>query len=216
MVKAVIFDLDGLLINSEVVAFKAVNAIAAEYGKKIDMDDYTVNFLGRTVLKSMEYIVEKFNLTVSAEYLYEKYKVIEDANTSAGIPLKPYGKEILEFLKENRVKMIIASGSSRDRAKTLLEKNNVLDLFDDMIFSYEVPRGKPYPDIFLAACEKIGVEPDEAVVLEDSEAGIDASYSANIPVICIPDLKYPDEEHANKCLKVFPSLYEVIELFKSE
>lgn len=70
--------------------------------------------------------------------------------------------------------------------------------FDDFVFGSEGKRGKPYPDIFLKACEKLNEKPYEAVVLEDSEAGIQAASDAHIPVVCIPDLKYPSDDYTSK------------------
>lgn len=86
--------------------------------------------------------------------------------------------------------------------------------FDDFVFGSEGKRGKPYPDIFLKACEKLNVKPDEAVVLEDSEAGIQAASDVHIPVICIPDLKYPSDDYTSKPAAVLESLNDVGRLFK--
>ncbi len=212
MLKAVLFDLDGVLIDSEPVAYRVCEMLANEYGYTIPLTEYTTKYLGRTVVKSMEYMVNRFNLPVSVDELHKRYLKEEEKNTNAGIPLKPYAKEILVHLKEKGIKTIVASSSSRTRAETLLEKNDILKYFDDMIFGYEVPRGKPYPDIFLAACEKLGVAPCEAIVIEDSEAGIDAAFSANIPVVCVVDMKRPNNEHVEKCLAVVDSLKEAEEV----
>ena len=82
---------------------------------------------------------------------------------------------------------------------------------DDIIYGFEVEHGKPASDIFLKTCEKLDVFPEEALVLEDSEAGIDSAYQAHIPVICIPDLKNPDDLHQKRCTPLLKSLDEVIE-----
>ena len=86
-----------------------------------------------------------------------------------------------------------------------------MQYMDDIIYGFEVEHGKPAPDIFLKACEKLDVLPEEALVLEDSEAGIDSAYQAHIPVICIPDLKNPDDLHQKRCTTLLKSLDEVIE-----
>ncbi len=212
MVKAVLFDLDGVLINSEIVAFKSINKIAGEFGHSVDIEEYTKSYLGRTVLKSMEHMVESFNLPISVDELYEKYLAEEEQNTINGIELKPYAEEVLKNLKGRNIKTIVASSSSRKRAETILNDNGVLNYFDDLIFGYEVPRGKPYPDIFIKACEKLGVKENEAVVIEDSEAGIDAAHSAKIAVICVVDMKVPDNAHKEKCVKVVSDLKEAEEI----
>ena len=127
-----------------------------------------------------------------------------------GIDLKPGAKELLQYLKHNGYKMIVASSSVRARAINLLTQNGIVEYFDDFVFGPEVKRGKPNPDIFLKAAEKLDEAPENCLVLEDSEAGIQAAYAANIPVICIPDLKKPSEEYVQKTTAVLGALDEVI------
>ena len=81
----------------------------------------------------------------------------------------------------------------------------------DSICGDEVTHGKPHPEVFLRACEKLGVNPSDAIVLEDSEAGIQAAYSGNIDVICIPDMKYPEQEFEKMTTKILDSLDQVID-----
>ena len=92
--------------------------------------------------------------------------------------------------------------------------HHILSYFDEIICGSDVQRGKPYPDIFLKACERLNVLPSEAIVLEDSEAGIQAAYDAKVPVYCIPDLKYPHEEYVQKASGIFSSLLDVIDLLE--
>ena len=80
----------------------------------------------------------------------------------------------------------------------------------EFVFGYEVKKGKPAPDIFLRACEKIGENPEDCLVLEDSEAGIEAAFSADIPVICIPDMKVPNQHFLDMTSVTLSSLDEVI------
>lgn len=214
MIKAVIFDLDGVIIDSEPIAYKNLQELANEYGKKITLKDYTANYLGRTIRMAMDTMVNSFKLSVNPEELHKKYLIKEKEKTDAGIPLKKGAKELLVYLKENGYKTIVASSSSRERAVKILTDNDVIKYFDDLIFGYEVPRGKPFPDIFLKACEKLQVKNTEAIVIEDSEAGIDAAFSAEIPLICIPDMKVPDKEHTKKTDYIFNNLFDVIEFIK--
>ena len=214
MIKAVIFDLDGVVIDSEPIAYSILQELAGAYGHSIPLKDYTTKYLGRTVAKGMETMISTFNLPISSDELLKKYFEKEKIKTEEGIPLKPGARELLTFLKNNGYKTIVASSSTRARAEKILADNDVLKYFDDLVFGYEVPRGKPYPDIFLKACEKLGVKKTEAIVLEDSEAGIDAAFSAEIPVICLPDMKVPDKKHLQKTAFVMDSLFDVIEYIK--
>lgn len=214
MIKAVIFDLDGVVIDSEPIAYSILQELAGQYGHAIPLEDYTTKYLGRTVAKGMQTMVESFNLPIEPDTLFEMYSHKEKIKNEEGIPLKPGAEDILKYLKQNGYKTIVASSSTRERAEKILADNGILEYFDDLVFGYEVPRGKPYPDIFLKACEKLEVTKTEAIILEDSEAGIDAGYSAGIPVICIPDMKVPDKNHINKTHLVVKSLYDVIDFLK--
>ena len=95
----------------------------------------------------------------------------------------------VNYLKDNNYKTIVATSSNRDRVDKILAQAKITEFFDDSICGDEVTKGKPNPEVFLKSCQKLGVNVDEAIVLEDSEAGIQASYDANIKVICIPDMK---------------------------
>ena len=92
----------------------------------------------------------------------------------------------------------------------ILKQHNLIEYFDEFVFGHEVKNGKPNPDIFIKACEKISENPEGCLVLEDSEAGIQSAYSANIPVICIPDMKMPDKSYLDMTKAVLNSLEDVI------
>ena len=216
MIKAVIFDLDGVVIDSEPVAYGILRDMVAPYGGDISLEEYTTQYLGRTVAMGMTTIKNTFDAPESEEELFEKYMAMERERVASGIPLKPGAKDILIYLKDKGIKTIVASSSVRERAEKILASHDILKYFDDLVFGYEVPRGKPHPDIFLKACEKLNVSPEEAIVLEDSEAGINASYSAGIPVICIPDMKYPQSQYKEMTSYIVESLYDAIKIIESK
>lgn len=105
----------------------------------------------------------------------------------------------------------MATSSTRKRVDHILGLADIIKYFDDSICGDEVTHGKPHPEVFLRACEKLGVNPSDAIVLEDSEAGIQAAYSGNIDVICIPDMKYPEQEFEKMTTKILDSLDQVID-----
>ncbi len=216
MIKAVIFDLDGLLIDSEPIAYGIMQDMIKPYGGFITLDDYINNYLGRTVKFSVDKITVDYKLKGTPEENLKEYFEIEEERIEKGIPLKKGGKELLVYLKENGYKTIVASSSVRERAEKILNSHNILEYFDDLVFGYEVERGKPYPDIFIKACEKLNVAPNEAIVLEDSGAGIEAGFSAGVPVICIPDLKAPQEDILSKASYVFSDLFKVIDFLEKQ
>ena len=141
---------------------------------------------------------------------------IEKKILDEGVDVMPGARELLLYLKENKYKTCVASSSARERSLKLLEKHDLVKFFDDFVFGPEVERGKPNPDIFLKAAEKVGMPPEKCLVLEDSQAGIQAAYSAGMKVICIPDLKYPTEEYVQKATAVKESLFDIIHYLNDE
>lgn len=212
MIKAIIFDMDGLLIDSEMVSYKCYRDLIESYGFKFTLEEYIKDYPGKQLITSLNFIKDHYHLDYDIEKIIDLFheretKYIEED----GVDLKPGAKELLKYLKEHHYKTIIATSSREERALSLLEKHHVMKYMDGIVYGHEVKHGKPAPDIFLKACEKLNVLPNEALVLEDSEAGIDSAYQAHIPVICIPDLKEPDEVHKNRTACLLSSLDQVIE-----
>lgn len=123
--------------------------------------------------------------------------------------------ELLTYLKAHDYKTVVATSSTRDRVDRILAQTGLIDYFDGSVCGDEVERGKPDPDIFLKACRKADVPPAQALVLEDSETGIEAAHSAGIPVICVPDMKYPAEEFAKKTYGIAESLSQVLAMLQA-
>lgn len=210
MIKAVIFDLDGLLLDTEIVAFKVYEELGERFSFTLTLPDFMQNFCGQPLRRNVAYCNERFHLPWSFEEAVEEVLRIEKRLLDEGVDVMPGAKELLAYLKENKYKTAVASSSARERSMKLLEQHNLVKYFDDFVFGPEVEKGKPNPDIFLKAAEKIAIEPELCLVLEDSQAGIQAAYSANMKVICIPDLKHPSEEYVKKATAVKDSLFDVI------
>ena len=210
MIDTVIFDLDGLLIDSEYSFYKMDENFLRRYDKTFSLDDYVKYHCGKTVIDNISLFIKKYDLPISLD---EGLKIINEdiqKDIDRGIPLKKGAKELLDYLKENRYKIVLATSSTKERALTLLEKDQVLDYFDCYVFGSDVKHGKPYPDVFLKAADIVDSDPKKCLVLEDSEAGIKAAYDAHIKVICIPDLKMPDNDHQKLLEAMLPSLDEVL------
>ena len=210
MTKAVIFDLDGLLVDTELISYKIYKEILAEIGCEFSLEDYAQKFSGKTVVQNIKHLIETYHLPWSAELGFSKVVEIEGRFVAQGVDLKPGARKLLSFLKKNNYKIAMASSSIEERALNILRQHNLVDSFDEMVFGYEVKRGKPAPDIFLRACEKLSAKPEDCLVLEDSEAGIQAAFSANIPVICVPDMKVPNQPYLEMTSATLSSLDQVI------
>lgn len=214
MIKAVIFDMDGLMINSERVTFEGYVKVMAEKGYTITEEFYK-KLLGKTLKTAYELFFQEYgNEFPMDEVLEQVHKYVADVFENDGVPLKKGLLELLQYLKSNNYLTIVATSSTRVRVDYILELANITQYFNDSICGDEVTHGKPNPEVFLRACQKLGVEPSEAIVLEDSEAGIQAASSANIPVICIPDMKYPEPEYEKMTTQILNSLDQIIDYLK--
>lgn len=210
MIKAVIFDLDGLLIDSEIISYKIYKEILNQFGHDFSIEEYAQNFSGKTEVKNVTNLIDTYSLPWTVDIGLNNVLEMESKFLAQGVALKTGAKELLEYLKDKCFKIAIASSSTEDRALTILRQHNIIEYFDEFVFGHEVKKGKPNPDIFLKTCDKLSEKPEECLVLEDSEAGIQAAYSASIPVICIPDMKVPNQHYLDMTKTVLRSLKEVI------
>lgn len=210
MKNTVIFDLDGLLIDSETISYRIYRDLAGEYHKDISMEEYVHNYSGKTEIRNMQTLIGVHGLPVSLEEGLAFAQKREKEYFRKGVALKQGARELLSYLKRRQYKIILASSSTKERAVGVLSRNGIGAFFDGMVFGEDVERGKPYPDIFEKACEYAGEPPQSCLVLEDSEAGIQAAYAAGIDVICIPDMKEPGEEFRRMETAELTSLADVI------
>lgn len=208
-IKSIIFDLDGLLINSEVVSYSIYQELLASHGHEFPLENYAQNYSGRAGILNMKNIIAEYNLPISFEEGLAQEELSEAKHIEKGIDLTAGALDLLEYLKHNNYEISLASSSTRERAITILKQNNIFDYFSHFTFGPEIDNGKPAPDIFLIACKKTGISSEETLVLEDSEAGVQAALSANIPVICVPDMKTPSDEVLEQTEAVLSSLHEV-------
>ena len=211
MLKAVIFDMDGLMVDTEMISFQCFRDIIESYGISFTKEEYIKSYPGRSLKTSIQYIKEHYHLDYNVDEKMDLFKTLEQKYMlQDGVELKSGLVSLLEYLKEHHYQTIVATSSHYDRASQIINSHNLMPYFDDIVCGPEVKHGKPFPDIFLKACEKLNVKVNEALVLEDSEAGIQTAYDAHIPVICIPDMKYPHDEYIKKVEKIYSSLEDVI------
>ena len=217
MNNAIIFDMDGLMINSEEITFLGYQKVMGNRGLTIDLDFYTT-LLGKPIIDIYEVFYKKYGNDIPIKKIInEVHDFVQNYFDINGVPLKAGLIDLLKYLKNHNYKTIIATSSTRERVEKILGNDgaNILKYFNDSICGDEVEKGKPNPEIFLKACNKLKVKPDNAIVLEDSQTGILAAYNAKIRCICIPDMKYPDQEYINKTYKLFNCLLDVLEYLKN-
>lgn len=210
MIKGVIFDMDGLMIDSERVTFYWYRQYLKKIGKDMTEEFYK-NLLGKTKDSCKDIMLEEYG----HNFEYDKcLKWVHDQMAiqfeTEGVPVKKGLISLLKYLKDNGYKTMVATSSDRNRVDVILKKAAIDTYFDGAICGDEVEHGKPDPEVFLKACDKINIKPVEGLVIEDSEAGIKAAYDGKIKVICIPDMKYPGKEYEEMTYKILENLEQVI------
>lgn len=215
MIRAVIFDMDGLLADTEMNSFRKLGEIVEEHGGTFEKEVYIRDYCGQTELANVTRLIDTYGLPMSAE---ECLKLVLDKEAEAireGVDLKDGSLELLNYLKDNGYHIAMATSSAKPRADLIVGPHDIMHYFEQVVYGPEVPRSKPAPDIFAKAVEKLGLKAEDCLVLEDSENGIRAAYAAGTPVICIPDMKMPRDEYKALCAAVLPSLHEVIDYLKT-
>ncbi len=211
--KLAIFDMDGLLIDTETVMMEENAKVMAEYGYQQNYDDY-IQSIGQADEEFFETLYRIYGPDYPAEEIarISRERQIERQRRD-GIVVKTGIRELLTFLREQDIPCCVATSTDRVLAKEFLEICSLDKYFDFIITAEDVPRSKPDPAIFLGACEIGHVDPENAIVFEDSQNGVLAGYRAGIPTICIPDIKQPEPYYAEKATKVVRSALDVPPLF---
>ena len=214
--KLVIFDMDGLMLDTEKAYFDA--CIQAVRRKNIQVDEsYLLASIGSTFFDMDGFLCHKTYETLDVEAIMEESlrACVEDM-CKKGAPKKKGLNELMEFLAERQIPMVVATSTERERAERLLKSASVGHRLRFILSGREVKRGKPFPDIFQEACKKAGVMPGQALVLEDSTNGALAAEAAGIPYILVPDMIEPTLHTAENALAVLRDLGEVKRLLEKE
>ena len=212
---AVIFDLDGLLADTEIISLKVYQELLKDFGIPFTEETYSREYSGHREEENQRFL-DTYDLPWNFDQTLEKVYELEARILAKGVNLKKGAKNLLAFLQREGIPIALATSSVESRARMILDSNGILSLFDHLVFAKDVKRSKPYPDIFLKACSDLNVLPENCLVLEDSEAGIEAASRAGIPVICIPDLKIPAQSFLNKTEQVFQDLDAVRDYLESK
>ena len=211
-IKAVLFDMDGVLIDTEKYLTKFWQQAAREAGLDLDITE----FYEFRSLASCFAAVE-FQKKYGSQYDYfairERRKELMNAHLAEhGIEMKPEVKETLQVLKERGYYIAVVTATDEERTKQYLSEIGIYDWFDSIICATMVERGKPFPDVYLYACERIGCRPEECMAVEDSPNGVAAASAAGCRTVMVPDLTLPDSELEKKVIGVRESLSGILTL----
>jgi HAD superfamily hydrolase (TIGR01509 family) len=212
-VKAALFDMDGLLIDSEAVYIVAMQAAARALDREMSLD-----FCHRMVG------VPRVECDVMVQELYgdgfdlEEFRGVYSANVrqlmEARVPIKAGVVGVLDFLAERGMPCGVATSALRATAESHLGRAGLLARFATLVARDDVERAKPFPDIYLEAARRLGVPPGNCIAFEDSSPGLTAAHAAGTMAIMVPDILQPSDEVRAKCLHIAPDMVAVERLLR--
>jgi HAD superfamily hydrolase (TIGR01509 family) len=185
-VKAVIFDLDGTLIDSMGVWQRIDVEFLAKRGLAVP-PSYAADICALSFRETAEYTIRRFNLRESPEALLDEWNAMAAHEYSCNVPLKPYAREYIAALRDMGVKLAVATSLSPPLCELVLKHNGIFDCFDSICFTDDVGRGKEFPDIFLHAASALGVSPENCLVFEDIAPAVKSAKEAGMSVIGVLD-----------------------------
>ena len=212
---AVIFDMDGVIFDTERVNMEGFIEVYDKYGYKMTEDIY-FTLIGRdrpSIIKSLHEIYgQEFP---DKEIFKECDAKLKTAIDLGKVPVKDGALEIFKYLRDNNYKMALATSSHKEKLEMQLKIHNLEEVFDEIVCADDVVRSKPDPSIFLAAARKLKVKPEQCIVIEDSPAGIEAAHNANMMSIHVEDLVKPNDKIKEYSEKQFKRLNEAREFIKN-
>jgi HAD superfamily hydrolase (TIGR01509 family) len=212
-VEAVIFDMDGLLIDTEAVYIKAYMAGAAIMGVEMPLA-FCHSMIGTPSPECDRMIQEFFGPAFPLDDFNGHVNGHAHRLLEAGVPVKPGAAELLAFLSERGLPLAVATSSSRRTTERHLGRAGLLGHFHALATRDDVVRGKPHPDIHLEAARRLGAAPERCLAFEDSNTGLTAAHAAGTMAIMVPDIMAPTDESRGKCLAVLPDLHAALGLLR--
>lgn len=212
-IKLCIFDMDGLLIDTERYAWdRAKKTIGKEYGVNVT-PQLSKDLMGLGVDAFVIRVKKEFGQDFPAlEYLDKIQKYYKNFCLNEEIPLRPGVLELFKYLKQNNIYISLGTSTAKRYGEVALKKAGIYDYFDFKVFGDQVKKGKPNPEIFLTSVNHFNLKPEECIVFEDTYAGSKGAYDGNINCILVPDLKEPNQEDKEKALAIVNSLQEAISI----
>jgi len=216
MLRTVIFDFDGVIIDSEILHFRAFNEVLAPLGASIIEQDYFKDYLGLTDLDCFKAVNSKFKLNLDNSGLEN---ILKEKSRSFRKLVKTSGKliegvcDFLTMLKQNNIPMAICSGALLAEIVLILDANKLKSFFEVIVSADQVKRGKPFPDCFLLTLQKLNekrtpaIQPGQCIVVEDSRWGLEAAQKAGMRTVAVTN-SY-DAKQLKMADKIVTSLSEL-------
>ncbi|SES87480.1 haloacid dehalogenase superfamily, subfamily IA, variant 3 with third motif having DD or ED/haloacid dehalogenase superfamily, subfamily IA, variant 1 with third motif having Dx(3-4)D or Dx(3-4)E [Enterococcus malodoratus] len=216
-VKGIIFDMDGLLFDTESIYCDANLVVAEKYDLPFTEEIYA-RFIGisdEEVWAELHKMFADHGKETVQKFIDESWGMAHDRFKIGNVDLKPGVHELLAYLEEKEIPRVLASSNVRPVIEILLEHAGIRDKFSDIISAEDVKFAKPDPEIFVIAADRLGIAAADGLVLEDSKNGILAAEGAGVPVVMVPDIVPPTAEIKEKTEAVLPTLHEVINFLEA-
>lgn len=210
--------MDGVILDSEKVYRMHWIQAGAEFGlSKSIMEPICDQVAGGTSDHTRQVYLEALGKDFPYDALRARtYQLMDAYIQENGLERKPGVIELLTFLKRKNIGTALATSTARERATRNLERAGILSYFDHLVFGDSIQRGKPYPDIYLKACEELGTSPEETMGVEDSINGIIASSTGGLFTVMVVDLIQPTQEVREKANRIYKSLFDIIDNWEEE
>lgn len=215
MIKAVIFDMDGLILDTEKHLVKYWCQAANEAGFPMQRE-HALNIRSLARKFAIPYLQGEFG--ESFDYVKirsRRMELMAQELSRTGLELKAGVKELLAYLKEKGIPAAVATATDFERTKDYLTRVGIFDSFDRIVCATMVESGKPKPDIYIYAAQQLGLPPEECMALEDSPNGVRSAAAAGCVTVMVPDLTQPDEELNRLIFAKADSLSDVAEIIES-
>ncbi len=216
MIKYVIFDMDGTLIDTEPLYEQSWRETGNKYGVYDAGDMYADFVCGRSLENARLALKDRYGKDFDTDGFIDTRMNRYRELIKSELKVKAGCRDILEFLKKHSISCAVATSTFTDLAIENLERVDILKYFSAIVTSSMVEHGKPAPDIFIEAGKRICAVTDQSIVCEDSYSGISAAYNAGMKPVFIPDRHLPNEETNRLAYATLNSLFDVIDLIKKE
>lgn len=214
MIEALVFDMDGLIFDSERIVQRSWEDSGEPLGLT-NMGSHIYNTLGMNAHSRREY----FEKAVGSHFPHEEFAELtrvrfREIVEQEGLPVKPGVRELITYAKDQGIKLAVATSTRREHASVHLKDAGLYDYFDGLVYGDMVHRSKPDPEIYVLACHSIEASAKRSIALEDSPAGIRSSHAAGMLPVMVPDLVQPPAEIEDLLFRRFETLLDVIPLLE--
>ena len=210
---AVVFDMDGLLLDTEPISRKTFVAACRVCNYEPDLKIYH-RCIGTNAKRTREILSEGYGPDFPYDEIQKVWLRGYEEATLQAIPIKPGAVSLLVYLEQRQLKKALATSTRKENAIKKLSNAQIVHYFDFILGGDQITRGKPDPEMYLTACRELGADPQRCLALEDSENGVRSALSAGLMVIQVPDLLQPTEEMKAWGHVIAASLAEVEKLLR--